>query len=78
MKYGLLWWLCPYNASDSRLAWAGNGLGGQFPIVFPDYDLVAVFTGWNLGPEKPQLELEKAIERVPRVVAKESRAGSKQ
>ena len=28
--------------------YGGWGWGGQFPLVIPDLDLVAVFTGWNI------------------------------
>ena len=28
--------------------YGGWGWGGQFPLVIPELDLVAVFTGWNI------------------------------
>jgi CubicO group peptidase (beta-lactamase class C family) len=64
VQYGLLWWL--YSAGDSKrpYAWAGSGFGGQRPIVFPEYDLVAVFTGWNVLPDKPSLDRRTALEGV--------------
>ena len=38
----------PYGEKDQRLAWCGSGFGGQFPIIFPDLDMVVVLTGWNI------------------------------
>ena len=64
VKYGLKWWLYPYGPNDSRLAWAGSGFGGQLPIVLPDYDIVMVFTGWNILPGGPRLGPGTAITRV--------------
>jgi len=52
-RYGYQWWLIPYeNASGAggaqQYAWTADGYGGQFLFVVPEYDLVAVFTGWNI------------------------------
>jgi len=66
-KYGLKWWLFPYGDGPSRLAWAGSGFGGQMPIILPDYDLVMVFTGWNILPDMPRRTIfsqRLAIDRV--------------
>jgi len=46
------------------VAWAGSGFGGQTPIVVPEYDLVMVFTGWNILPAGPRLGGRAAVERV--------------
>jgi CubicO group peptidase (beta-lactamase class C family) len=63
VKYGLKWWLYPYGKDDPRLAFAGSGFGGQLPIVIPQYDIVVVFTAWNiLGG--PGLSHREAIDRV--------------
>jgi len=48
VKYGLKWWLFPYNDGSSNLVWAGSGFGGQMPIILTEYDMVVVFTGWNI------------------------------
>jgi CubicO group peptidase (beta-lactamase class C family) len=64
VKYGFKWWLYPYGKDDHRLAWGGSGLGGQRPIFFPDYDLLVVFTGWNILPNRPSLTPRVAIDRV--------------
>ncbi len=28
--------------------YGGWGWGGQFPLIVPELDLIAVFTGWNI------------------------------
>jgi CubicO group peptidase (beta-lactamase class C family) len=48
MRYGFQWWLLPYGGGAERYAWTGLGFGGQRLIVVPEYDLVLVFTGWNI------------------------------
>src|SRR5262249_7759863 len=69
IKYGLKWWLFPYGDGTSRLAWAGSGFGGQMPIILPDYDLVMVFTGWNIPPDKPGLSQRLALDRVRHAIS---------
>ncbi len=43
--YGLQWWITSRNGLD---VWAGRGFGGQFVIVIPARDLVAVVSSWNV------------------------------
>lgn len=69
VKYGLKWWLFPYNDGSSKFAWAGSGFGGQKPIVLPDYDMVLVFTGWNILDGKA-LSHRVAIDRAIGAVVK--------
>jgi CubicO group peptidase (beta-lactamase class C family) len=64
VKYGFKWWLYPYSSKDSRLVWAGSGFGGQFPIIIPDYDLIAVATGWNVLNGKKSLSHRIVIDRL--------------
>jgi CubicO group peptidase (beta-lactamase class C family) len=64
VKYGFKWWLYPYGKDGKQMAWGGSGLGGQRPIVFPEYDLLVVFTGWNILPNKPSLTPRVAIDRI--------------
>ena len=62
--YGYQWWLRPYDASDpGKFAYTGLGYGGQRLFVVPEYDLVAVFMGWNLY-EHPVLDPVFALNRV--------------
>jgi len=44
-KYGFKWWLYPLNG---KYVWAGRGFGGQRLMVFPEENLIAVFTGWEI------------------------------
>lgn len=68
-KYGYQWWLLPHG--EGRYAYVANGYGGQYAIVVPEHDLIAVFTGWNIY-DKPALSPQMALERVLAAV----RAGS--
>ncbi len=60
-RYGYQWWLLPHG--DGRYAYVANGYGGQYAIVVPEHDLIAVFTGWNIY-DKPALSPQVALERV--------------
>jgi CubicO group peptidase (beta-lactamase class C family) len=65
IEYGYKWWLYHYeDQGEDRVAFAGAGFGGQHPIVLPEYDLVLVFTGWNILPDRPSLGAQDAIERI--------------
>ena len=44
-KYGFKWWLYPLNG---EYVWMGRGFGGQRLMVFPEENLIAVFTGWEI------------------------------
>jgi CubicO group peptidase (beta-lactamase class C family) len=52
--YGFTWWLYPVSG---KYAWMASGIGGQTLLVFPQQDLIAVFTGWDLlnEPDTPPL-----------------------
>lgn len=47
-RYGYQWWLVPYGEGELKYAWTGIGYGGQQLLVVPEYELIAVFTGWNI------------------------------
>jgi CubicO group peptidase (beta-lactamase class C family) len=49
-KYGYLWWLQSLGSAPDDVAWAARGFGGQQLFVVPEYDMVAVFTGWDILP----------------------------
>ncbi len=72
--YGLKWWLHRNPADTTKFVWSGSGFGGQFPMAFPERDLVVVFNGWNILPGGKSLPLRKTLERlvkaVPEVAAK--------
>ncbi|MGA8150563.1 MAG: serine hydrolase [Terriglobales bacterium] len=61
-KYGFQWWLFPHG-EPQRLAWAALGLGGQRLLVFPEDDLIVVFTAWDiLGNDS--FDTPDAIQRI--------------
>ena len=53
--YGYQWWL---TTRDGAEVWAGRGFGGQFLIVIPSRDIVAVVHSWNVfgGGARPLFE----------------------
>ena len=61
--YGYKWWVLSRRGPGTYEAYAGLGYGGQFLIVVPELDLIAVFTGWNIY-DKPELDELFALERV--------------
>lgn len=67
-KYGLKWWLYPYGKDGSQLVWSGSGFGGQRPMAFPEYDMVIVYTAWNIGSSGPVLRTRDAIDRVVGII----------
>lgn len=64
MKYGYKWWLIPYGPDKTKYAWCCRGFGDQSVIIIPEYDIVAVFTGWNIIEGGISLRTEEAIKRV--------------
>ena len=65
-KYGFQWWLGPHGKPE-RLAWAARGFGGQELLVVPEYNTIAVFTGWSILPStegKRYDKLERVLEAV--------------
>jgi CubicO group peptidase (beta-lactamase class C family) len=60
-KYGFKWWLFP-RTDRQRYIWMGRGFGGQHLMVFPEEDLIVVFTGWNiLGTPVPDTDFVSRI-----------------
>ncbi len=45
--YGYQWWI-PSHHDDNTKIFAGNGYGGQFLMVAPEYQTMVVFNGWNI------------------------------
>jgi CubicO group peptidase (beta-lactamase class C family) len=45
-KYGFLWWLFQPEGTQ-EFDWAALGFGGQRLMVFPQEELIVVFTGWR-------------------------------
>jgi len=51
--YGYQWWVPDHDGSRARV-YSANGYGGQYLFVVPEYDLVAVFNGWNIHGGAPR------------------------
>ena len=50
-NYGFKWWLLP--RTDRRaMVWMARGFGGQRLMVFPEEDMIAVFTGWEIFKDR--------------------------
>jgi len=48
-KYGFKWWLLQESPTDTQhYTWMARGFGGQRLMIFPEKDLIAVFTGWDI------------------------------
>ena len=56
--YGYQWWLKTYQVGDTAFdAFYAAGWGGQKILVFPDWDMVVVFTGGNYASRDPSEEI---------------------
>jgi CubicO group peptidase (beta-lactamase class C family) len=51
-KYGFKWWLFPATDAQGYI-WMARGFGGQRLMVFPEKDLIVVFTGWDILGNPP-------------------------
>lgn len=64
-EYGYYWWLGSFRVRDRVIvSYRAEGRGGQSIFVFPDFQMVAVFTGWNdneLGNLQPLDMLQRYI-----------------
>ena len=61
--YGYQWWIPSFGEGKPTI-YAGNGYGGQFVMVAPEYDIVVVFNGWALhrrGEKSTKRVLENII-----------------
>jgi CubicO group peptidase (beta-lactamase class C family) len=68
-KYGYLWWLQSFGSTPQDVAWTARGFGGQQLIVIPEYDMVAVFTGWDILPsteKRPHDQLARLLDAANR------------
>jgi hypothetical protein len=55
-KYGYLWWLQSFGSAPDDVAWEARGFGGQQLFVVPAYDMVVVFTGWDILTSDEKLQ----------------------
>ncbi|HKW56140.1 MAG TPA: serine hydrolase [Candidatus Acidoferrum sp.] len=69
VKYGYYWWLYSFGSAPEDAAWAARGFGGQLLYIIPEYDMVAVFTGWDIlsnGTNHPHDLLERTLDSANR------------
>ena len=66
MQYGYKWWLNTLPAEKPVRVWQGNGFGGQYPVILPDYDMIVVFNGWNIRDGDSSLRLREALLKLVR------------
>ena len=64
LNYGYKWWLNSFGRDKTVPVWHGNGFGGQYPVVIPQYDMVVVFNGWNILDGQPGLKLGEAMQKL--------------
>jgi CubicO group peptidase (beta-lactamase class C family) len=74
-KYGFQWWLAPYGEAKDKFAWTAEGFGGQQMFVVPEYDLIAVFTGWSILPSTEK-EKHDQLDRIIAATDKGFRCGA--
>ncbi|MBK6263830.1 serine hydrolase [Marivirga sp. S37H4] len=56
MDYGFLWWNVPLEVNQKTIiSKAATGNGGQYILVFPEADMVAVFTGGAYNSQEDKL-----------------------
>ena len=56
MDYGYLWWNIPFPAQNKTIvSKTATGNGGQYIMVFPELDLVAIFTGGAYNSQEDKL-----------------------
>ena len=65
IDYGYLWWTIPFQLKDGSFVTAkvATGNGGQYIMVFPKYDMIAVFTGgaYNSQDDKIPFAIVKDV-----------------
>jgi CubicO group peptidase (beta-lactamase class C family) len=69
-RYGYKWWLYPDPRGNGAYIWSGSGFGGQWPMAFPNDDLVVVFNSWNILPGRKALPIGKLRERLAKAIVK--------
>ena len=52
-KYGFKWWLLP-RTDRPGVVWMARGFGGQRLMVFPEEEMIAVFTGCEILKDEAQ------------------------
>jgi CubicO group peptidase (beta-lactamase class C family) len=68
-QYGYQWWLHSFGTAPEDVTWQARGFGGQNLIVVPEYNMVVVFTGWDILPSNEK----RPADRLDRVLAASQR-----
>ncbi len=56
IDYGYLWWNIPFKFKDkTTIAKTATGNGGQYIMIFPELEMVAVFTGGAYNSQQDKL-----------------------
>lgn len=56
VDYGYLWWIIPFKGKEGMIeSKMATGNGGQYIMVFPELDIVAVFTGGAYNSQEDKL-----------------------
>ncbi|HAH51942.1 MAG TPA: serine hydrolase [Balneola sp.] len=56
MEYGYFWWNIPFNINGKVInSITATGNGGQYIMIFPEMDMVAVFTGGAYNSQEDKL-----------------------
>jgi CubicO group peptidase (beta-lactamase class C family) len=74
-KYGFQWWLVPFGDKKDKFAWTAEGFGGQQMFVVPEYNLIAVFTGWSILPSTETAKHDQ-LDRIIAATDKDFRCGA--
>ena len=61
LGYGYQWWVYEHGADGTPRMVGTWGWGGQFALLVPSLDLVAVFTGWNVYDGQDEIAPVKAF-----------------
>ncbi|MBV9724640.1 MAG: serine hydrolase [Gammaproteobacteria bacterium] len=61
--YGYQWWVLTRGSDSDYEAYAAIGYGGQYLIVIPQLDSLAVVTAWNIYDER-SLNIRVLLERI--------------
>ena len=59
--YGYQWWVFEHGSSGKPRMVGTWGWGGQFALLVPDLDLIAVFTGWNTYDGQQDIDVVHAF-----------------